>query len=111
MHEKRTHTRRLMREDAVLANVASAARRPVVLLDISRVGVCFTSPGLLDSGSRHILDFHLPGTPQLHETVIQVVHSSQSGVPSGYKIGARFVHIQPDTTESIVHFVSSSLPA
>ena len=111
MPEKRAHTRRLMREDAVLADVAGGARRPVIMLDISRLGVCFTSPKLLESGSRHILDFNLPGTQHLHETVVQVVHSSQSGVPSGYKVGARFVHIAPDTTESIVHFVSNSTPA
>ena len=108
MPEKRAHIRRLMREEAVLADVAGAARRPVIMLDISRVGVCFTSPTELDGGSRHILDFRLPATAQLHETLIQVVHSSPNGVPSGYKIGARFVHMQPDTTESIVDFVSSS---
>lgn len=108
MSEKRAHTRRLMREDAVLADVTGAPRRPVIMLDISRLGVCFTSPVELDGGSRHILDFHLPGMQQLHETVVQIVHSSPIGVPSGYKIGARFVHIQPDTTESIVNFVSDS---
>ncbi len=111
MPEKRAHTRRLMREDAVLADVGGGARRPVIMLDISRLGVCFTSPLLLDSGTRHILDFNLPGTLHLHETVVQVVHSSQSGVPAGYKVGARFVHIQTDTTESIVQFVSNSTPA
>jgi hypothetical protein len=111
MPEKRAHTRRLMKEDAVLADAAGATRRPVVMLDISRVGVSFTSPSLLESGSRHILDFNLPGTPQLHETVVQVVHSSENGVPSGYRVGARFVHIQPETTDSIMHFVSNSAPA
>ena len=111
MPEKRAHTRRLMQEDAVLADAAGTTRQPVVLLDISRLGVSFTSPSLLDNGSRHILDFNLPGTAQLHETVVQVVHSSASGVPSGYKVGARFVHIAPETTESIVHFVSHIAPA
>ena len=106
MSEKRAHTRRLMREDAVLADATGAARHPVVMLDISRLGVCFTSPTLLDGGSRHILDFKLPGMPQLHETVVQVVHCSDSGVPSGYRVGARFVHIPAETTESIVDFVS-----
>jgi hypothetical protein len=111
MQEKRAHTRRLMKEDAVLANDGGSGRQPVVLLDISRLGVSFTSPSLLESGSRHILDFKLPGTPQLHETVVQVVHSSASGVPSGYRVGARFVHIQLDTTDAIMQFVSTSAPA
>lgn len=111
MHEKRAHTRRLMREDAVLADAAGNARHPVVMLDISRLGVSFTSPELLESGSRHILDFRLPGHPELQETVVQVVHSSTAGVPSGFKVGARFVHIAPETTEQITSFVSNTAPA
>lgn len=111
MSEKRADTRRLMQEDAVLADAAGAARHPVVLLDISRLGVSFASPTLLDSGSRHILDFKLPGMPVPHETVVQVVHSSEGGVPSGYRVGARFVHIAPETTDSIVQFVSNIAPA
>jgi hypothetical protein len=111
MSEKRAHARRLMQQEAVLADDTGAARHPVVLLDISRLGVSFTSPAPLDGGSRHVLDFKLPGAPQLHETVVQVVHSSENGVPSGYRVGARFVHILPDTTDSIAHFVSHSAPA
>ena len=111
MHEKRAHTRRLMREDATIADASGKARHPVVLLDISRLGVCFTSPDLLESGSRHILDFHLPGNPHLQETVIQVVHSTSDGVPAGYRVGARFVHIAPETTEHITDFVSTAAPA
>ena len=106
MPEKRAHTRRLMREDAVLADATGAARHPVVMLDISRLGVSFTSPSRLDGGSRHILDFKLPGAPQQHETVVQVIHCTESGVPSGFRIGARFVHIPAETTEAIVNFVS-----
>lgn len=111
MSEKRAHARRLMHEDAVLADAGGAARHPVVLLDISRVGVSFTSPDQLDSGARHLLNFYLPGAARQHETVVQVVHSSQSGVPSGYRIGARFVHIEADTSDAIAHYVSNSAPA
>ena len=111
MHEQRAHNRRLMREDAVLSNEVGGARRPVIMLDISRLGVCFTSSTLLESGTRHLLEFNLPGTGPVHETVVQVVHSSESGVPSGYKVGARFIHIEAETTESIVHFVSHATPA
>lgn len=110
MDEKRAHTRRLMRENATLADATGQARHPVVLLDISRLGVCFTSPELLEGGSRYILDFRLPGNPQLQETVIQVVHSTSDGVPVGFKVGARFVHIAPETTEQITDFVSTAAP-
>lgn len=111
MSEKRAHTRRLMHEEAVLADAAGASRRPVVLLDISRVGISFTSPAMLDGGSRYLLGFRLPGAAALHETVVQVVHSSANGVPSGFRIGARFIHIENDTTDAITNFVSSSAPA
>jgi hypothetical protein len=111
MSEKRAHARRLMHEDAVLASATGSGRHPVVMLDISRLGVCFTSPTLLDGGARHILDFRLPGGDALHETVVQVVHSSPNGVPSGFRVGARFVHIRPETADSIVQFVSNSAPA
>ena len=111
MHEKRAHTRRLMREDATLADASGQARHPVVLLDISRLGVCFTSPDLLEGGSRHILDFRLPGNPKLQATVIHVVHCSSDGVPAGFRVGARFVHIAPGTTEDITSYVSTTAPA
>jgi hypothetical protein len=110
MSEKRAHTRRLMRQEAILADAAGQGRQPVILLDISRLGVCFTSPAELAHGSRHMLDFKLPGTAQQHETVVQVVHSSQVGVPAGFKIGARFIHVMADTSDAIVDFVSS-MPA
>jgi hypothetical protein len=111
MSEKRAHTRRLMHEEAMLADAGATARQPVVLLDISRVGVSFTSPAALDGGSRHLLGFRLPGVPDSHETVVQVIHSSTNGVPSGYRIGARFVHIETETTDAITNFVSHSAPA
>ena len=111
MHEKRVHTRRLMRENATLADASGKARHPVVLLDISRLGVCFTSPDPLEGGSRHILDFHLLGNPHLQETVIQVVHSTNEGVPAGFRAGARFVHIELETTGYITDFVSTAAPA
>lgn len=111
MDEKRAYTRRLMREDAVLADASGSARYPVVMLDISRVGVSFASPTQLETGSRHLLNFRLPGNAQLQETVLQVVHSTSAGVPAGFRVGARFVHIQPETTESIASFVTSMAPA
>lgn len=111
MQEKRAHIRRLMREDAVLADATGNARHPVVLLDISRLGVSFTSPQELPGGSRHMLDFRLPGSPELQETVVQVVHSTSAGVPAGFRVGARFVHIADETTEQIVQFVSNTAPA
>ncbi len=106
MHEQRAHARKLMRAAAVLADAGNAARHPVVLLDISRLGVSFNSPAHLESGSRHILDFNLPGGARLHETVVQVVHTSASNAPTAFRVGARFVHIAPETSDSIVQFVA-----
>jgi hypothetical protein len=110
MQEQRAHTRKLMRAEAVLADAGNAARHPVVLLDISRLGVSFSSPAPLESGSRHILDFNLPGMPRLHETVVQVVHTSEAAASDAFRVGARFVHIAPETSDSIVQFVAQDAP-
>lgn len=109
MQEKRAHTRRLMREAAVLAGCSGDSHHPVIMLDISRVGVSCAGPTELESGARHILDFRLPGNVQLQETVVQVIHCTSAGVPSGYRIGARFVHIAPETSNDIAVFVSTHL--
>lgn len=111
MHEKRAQTRGLMREDALLAGAAGQARQPVIMLDISRLGVCFASPAPLEASSRHLLIFSLPGKLHTHESVVQVGHSSTSGVPSGYRIDARFVHMQVETTDEIVAFITTTAPA
>lgn len=109
MREQRAHNRRLMREDAIISGPSGERRQPAILLDISRVGVCFTSPQLLPSGTVYRLEFSLPGQPGLHRTTLEVVHSSSSGVPSGYRVGARFLDIAPDTAERIMDFVTKDV--
>ena len=111
MREQRAHNRRLMREDAIISDPSGDARRPAILLDISRVGVCFTSPQLLPSGMVYSLEFSLPGQTGLHRTTLEVVHSSSSGVPSGYRVGARFLDIPAGTAELIMDFVTRDVDA
>ncbi len=111
MQEKRAHTRRLMREDAFLSDVAGTSRHPVVVLDVSRLGVSFTNPVFLDSDTVHKLEFCLPGNSRMHETMVSVVHSTTQGVPSGYRVGARFVAIPAETTALINKIVSALIVA
>lgn len=111
MLEKRAHTRRLMRGDAFLSDAAGTSRHPVVVLDISRLGVSFTNPIFLDSETVHKLQFCLPGNSRMHETIVSVVHSTTEGVPAGYRVGARFVAIDAETTALINKLVSSLIVA
>lgn len=108
MQEKRVHQRKLMRVDAMLSDADGAARRPVVMLDVSQVGVSFIHASALDSGARLFLDFSLPGSELVEETVIQVVHSTAAGVAAGVRVGARFVHVAPETREGIARFIAGS---
>lgn len=98
-----------MREDAIVSDPSRNTRRPAILLDISRVGVSFTSAQLLPSGEVLSLEFGLPGHAGLHQTTVEVVHSSASGVPSGYRVGARFLEIGQDTTDQIMDFVTTAV--
>lgn len=111
MQEKRAHSRRLMQEDAFLSNTSAASRHPVVLLDIARLGICFTNPDLLAKGSVHTLVFTLPGSAQLHQALIEVVHSTTQGVPVGYRVGARFLEIHPDSSALVNELVASLIDA
>jgi hypothetical protein len=48
----------------------------------------------------------MPGSPVLHRVLIHIVHHTTSGVPVGFKVGARFDDIGADTREAIVDFLS-----
>lgn len=109
MRDQRAHARRLMREDAILSDESGSGRQPVVLLDISRLGIAFTSPKLLEGGARLRLQFSLPGNPDRHDTLVEVVHSTSSGVPSGFRVGARFIEIEPHTTALITEFATTAV--
>ena len=107
MREKRAHARRLMQEDAFLWNAAGTVRRPVVMLDISRAGVAFTSADLLEEGGLHRLQFSLPGHAERHETMLEIIRSTTTGVPAGFRVGARFIQAAPETIERISGFVGA----
>lgn len=111
MQERRAHTRRLMQEEAFLFDTTGSTRQPVLLLDVSRLGVSFTNPVYLESESVHKFAFCLPGNSQMHETVVSVVHSTTQGVPAGYRVGARFIEIDAHTTSVINKLVSALIVA
>jgi hypothetical protein len=79
---------------------------PVVLLEISLRGISFASPGAVISGELRELRFRMPGSPLLHHTLIYVVHHSTSGVPGGFRVGAKFEEIDRSTTDAIADFLS-----
>ena len=97
-----------MHEQAFLSDASGTSWAPVILLDISMRGISFATPEALLGGALRRLQFTLPGSPVRHHCMINIVHRSTAGVPSGFKVGAMFVTIEADTTEHIVDFVSKS---
>jgi hypothetical protein len=97
-----------MHEQAFLSDSSGSSWAPVVLLDISLGGISFATPEALMSGALRQLVFTVPGSPTRHHSDISIVHRSTADVPNGFKIGAKFVKVDPDTTEQILDFVSRS---
>jgi hypothetical protein len=108
--EQRAHARKLMREQAYLADASMTSWVPVVLLDISACGISFASPAAVIGDALRQLQFRMPGSPLLHHARIHIVHHSTSGVPVGFKVGARFEEISAETRDAIVEFVSAPSP-
>lgn len=111
MNERRAHTRKIMHEPAFLLGSDGAVRTPVILLDISLRGASFATSEVLMSGIVRQLEFTLPGSRTRHNTRIEIVHQSTTGVPVGFRIGAMFVEIDATTTNEIFDFVSKSVQA
>jgi hypothetical protein len=95
-----------MHEHAYLADANMTSWSPVVLIDISLRGISFASPAAIINGELRQLQFRMPGSPLLHRALIHIVHHSTSGVPVGFKVGAKFEEIGADTTEAIGDFLS-----
>lgn len=108
MKEQRAHARKLMREQAYLADAGMSSWAPVVLIDISMSGISFASPAVIIDGELRQLQFRMPGSPQLHRALIHIVHHTASGVPLGFKVGARFEEVGADTSAAIAGFLSKS---
>jgi hypothetical protein len=98
-----------MHEQAFIQDSTGTSWAPVVLLDISLRGIGFATPEPIISGTVRQLLFTVPGSPIRHHADIYIVHRSTSGVPSGFRIGARFVTLDPVTTDQIADFVSKAL--
>jgi hypothetical protein len=107
MKEQRAHARKLMREQAYLADAGTTSWAPVVLLDISLSGISFASPSAIIHGELRQLQFRMPGSPVLHRVRIHIVHHTASGVPVGFKVGARFEDIGAETRNAIAGFLVS----
>jgi hypothetical protein len=95
-----------MHEQAYLADASMTSWAPVVLIDISLSGISFASPAAIINGELRQLHFRIPGSPLIHRAVVCIVHHSTSGVPVGFKVGARFKDISADTRDAITGFLS-----
>lgn len=108
MDEKRAHQRQLMQATAHIGSGALEDWSPMILLDLSLSGVSFTHATELATATQRTLRFRLPVDNVLHQLAINVVHSTKSGVPSGYRVGATFVSLDPKTEAAIRAFLEKS---
>ncbi len=112
MDEKRAHRRQLMQEMAKIQLHPLAKWQMTVLLDMSSSGVSFTCDTAVEKHGRLSLRFSLPGSVQTHEVGLEAVHTTTSGVPSGYRVGARFLVMDSATQSAIVDYLeATSVPA
>lgn len=95
-----------MHEQASLADANMTCWIPVILLDISLRGISFASPDVVANGELRQLRFRMPGSPLLRHVVICAVHNSTTGVPVGFRVGAKFEEIDAGTTDAIADFLS-----
>jgi hypothetical protein len=95
-----------MHEQAYLADASMSSWAPVVLLDISLSGISFASSTVIIDGGLRQLHFRMPGSPLLHSVLIHIVHHSTSGMPVGFKVGARFEEVSANTRNAISDFLS-----
>jgi hypothetical protein len=108
VEEQRAHSRKLMHEQASVANASGTSWAPTIMLNISFSGVCFACSEVMESGELRQLRFRLPGKPDTHNVFVQIVHRTPHGVPAGYKYGARFMSLDTATTAQILDFVSKT---
>lgn len=106
LEEKRAHSRRLMHEVASITDPAGSTWVPIVLLDVSLHGISFASAEVLLSDCTYSMRFTLPGAAKLHFSSVTLTPRTTSGVPSGYRYGARFLTIDRQTLDHIVQFMS-----
>jgi hypothetical protein len=95
-----------MHEFASITNSAITAWTPVILLDVSLNGISFASSEVLFAGVTHPMRFTLPGAPKMHFVSVMLLPGTTQGVPVGYRYGAKFVQIDPRTTDHLVQFLS-----
>lgn len=106
LEEKRAHSRKLMHEVASISNSAGSTWVPVVLLDVSLSGISFASAEVLSSDGTYSMRFTLPGAARLHFASVTLTPRTTSGVPSGYRYGARFLTIDRQTLDHVIQFMS-----
>lgn len=106
MEEKRAQTRALMLVEATIADANGETWHPIVLLDVSDIGIAFAHAQSIERGTTRMLRFRLPGNPSHHDAVVTIVHSSTAGVPSGYRVGAKFTAASTETKGAIATFTS-----
>ncbi len=106
MQDQRAHSRKLLEAEAAIADPSGDLWITVPMLDISRMGIAFSSPAAIEGGATYLFRIDLPGIEGRVEALLRVVHSSNTGMEQGFRVGARFASVTQDDAQRIVRFLT-----
>jgi len=105
--DRRQHERRALRVAAQVL-LPNAQAFEVRMLDVSAGGAGILAPANPQKGTQFTLRVGIPKRPTGNTTVevqVEVTHSIFSAAENGFKIGLRFVRLDPATATAILQFV------
>jgi hypothetical protein len=118
-HEQRSHDRKILAADALIEDGSGHDWRHVHMLDVSRMGLAFTTDEIVEVGSIRRFDFALPGSLTRIVCRARIANRLVNAWPehkseSAFRVGAMFEAIDPQHVEMIERFVqeeADSAPA
>jgi hypothetical protein len=107
MNEQRAYRRVLLEIEASIADPLEDQWTPIKLLDISRMGIAFSNNMPMVKDSLCMLRFYLPQNLKRITCIVSIVHSSSIQTTEDFRVGAKFVNVNPDDLELIKGFIES----
>jgi hypothetical protein len=90
--------------------IALPVLREIDIIDVSRSGMLVSSSDEVPPGTRGHLRVLLGGRPFAAVVVVRRVGGRTSGAPQPYSLGLAFVPLDPQSTQVLEAFLSSSEP-
>ncbi len=107
MEDKRTHRRKTLHAEALIADVLGNTWSKVELLDISESGAAFLSSEEFTAGASRMLRFHLPGHDERLSALCRIVHCTPHSYLGGFRVGTAFVRMDEQGAKAVAGFVGA----